>query len=120
MASSWGDSWGTSWGDSWGIQGVPADVSQNPVEIHFVMSSSYQNSSPPNNLALYPRRIEWDNPASAGHVVTIKDGSGAVVFQATAKSAGDSQYFVQRAPVRWNDFIVSRIDSGTLYLYFKT
>ena len=100
----------------------------NPILIDSVMVLSYQNSgSAPNNLQIYPRAIKWDNPGAAGHEVTITDINGQVLFNHTAQAQFKGCYVrLNRGgggggnSVRWKDFIVTKIDSGELYIWYSS
>jgi hypothetical protein len=104
---------------------VSSPTQQNmPIVISAVMEMSYETGgTAPNDLAIYPRAILWDNAQAAGHKVVIKASStGAVLFTATAKAQFDSQYTRlnkdNRGGVKWQDFIVTQIDSGQLYIWY--
>lgn len=107
---------------------VTAVQYNTPIVISVPMTESYQDGgAAPNTLAIFPRVIFWDNPGAVGHKVTIKSSAtGIVLFEATAKAQYDSQYFTatrirktQRGGVKWPDFIVTRIDSGQLFIWYS-
>lgn len=85
------------------------------------MASAYSASSPPNNLLLYPRYIEWDAPTSAGDEFEIDDGAGNILFKYTAPANGQTQYLEVASGVRWpSSWQLVTLDSGTLYIWFTT
>lgn len=100
---------------------TPANM---PIVISAVMEMQYvAGGTAPSTLAIYPKAIMWDNPTTAGHKVIIKQSStGSVLFTATARAQFDTQYVRlnkdTRGGVKWQDFIVTQIDSGTLYIWY--
>jgi len=99
-----------------------------PIVVEAVMTLSWFNGGgSPNNLAIVPRRILWDNAGAAGHAVLIVDGNGTVLFKATATAQFDSKYAIltggrgslhNRGGARWKDFQVTQLDSGQLYIWY--
>jgi hypothetical protein len=120
----------------WGYPGVlwvgPASVFtvSNPIVVTGVMTTSYQGSGlAPNTLAIFPRAIFWDAPNASGDKVVIKaSASGAVLYTATAIAQYNSQYWRpnrvkpkgNRGGIKWQDFIVTQLDSGTLYIWYSS
>jgi len=115
-----GDSGGGPTSPSGGFGGKPIVV------IASMTSSWYTGGgSTSTQLSLYPRVIFWDAPQNSGDVLQIEDGNGNVLFKATAASQYDSRYVVlnkrwESPGIRWRDFIVTTISSGTLYLWATT
>lgn len=96
------------------------DFSKNPLSIDSVMAATYQNSSPPNALAIFPRKIYWFNPANIGDLVNIIAADGKLLWAARCEVANQSQFFDAPVSDKWRDFQVSVLGSGTLYIYFST
>jgi hypothetical protein len=92
----------------------------NPIVIDTVMVVTYLNSSPPNKLAIYPRKIYWLNPANIGDTFVINDPQGNLLFEGRCEVANQSQYFDAPVSDKWRDFIVNTLASGTLIIYFST
>jgi len=100
----------------------------NPILIDSIMALSWQNGgSAPNNLQIYPRVIKWDNPSAGGHELIITDINGQVLFTHTAQAQFKGCYVrLNRGGggggvgVRWKDFIVTKIDSGELFIWYTT
>jgi hypothetical protein len=105
-----------------------------PIVINDVMPATYQNSgAAPNNLSIYPRRIEWVPPYSqkggpglGGQVLRIEDGHGKVLFQHTASSQLENVYVLltggnpnARGGVKWKDFIVTVMEGGRLFIWYS-
>lgn len=104
---------------------IQSGAGGNPTIIIAPMAQTWQNGGTAvNNLALYPRRIFWDAPAAPGDALQIEDGHGTVLFRATARAQYDSQYaIISGGPkwaggTRWRDFIVTEMDSGSLFIWF--
>ena len=98
----------------------------NPVIITTPMAASYKAATATQGPAglgsfsyLRIEKVIWESPAVVGNIVAIKDpASGAILLPMTCEAAGISQVFDWTAkPRRWSDFIVTNLDSGTLYIY---
>lgn len=99
------------------------NLQNNPIVLDAVMAAGYQDSvpAPPNGFMIYPRIIHWDNPTTAGHQFRIDDAGGNILFTATAKAAGQGEYFDVAEGVRWPDlWKLVTLQSGVLYIYFTT
>lgn len=96
------------------------NFANNPLIIDTPMGATYLNSSPPNKLAIYPRKIYWLNPANIGDTFAINDANGVPLFAGRCEVANQSQFFDAPVSDKWRDFIVPTISSGTLYIYFST
>jgi len=94
---------------------------RNPIVLDSVMASGYEDSSPPNNLDIYPRVIRWIAPTTAGHQFEIDDKDGNLLFKATCTANGVDQEFQVAEGTRWAGlWKLITLQSGTIYLYFST
>jgi len=106
---------------------MPNNLLVNPVIINSLpMAASYKAATAtqgPAGLGLFSylriEKVIWESPAAVGNIVAIKDpASGAILLPMTCEAAGSSPVFDWTAkPRRWSDFIVTNLDSGTLYIY---
>lgn len=96
------------------------NFSNSPMILDSVMPSTYRNSSPVNNLSVYPLRIYWFNPATIGDTFQFQAPDGSDLFDGRCEAAGQSQYFDVAPGTEWKDWKLATLASGKLYLYFKT
>lgn len=105
------------------------DYSRNPMVFNTTMPATYKNTAGiPNNLSIYPVKWYWTNPSATGDQIVFEDPAGLILFQTICElapttsggSVGQGQFFDAPEAVRWNDFQLTTISSGTFYLYFKT
>jgi hypothetical protein len=97
-------------------------VTGNPLFFMGPMPTTYQNSGlAPNSLPIYPRAIHWVDPQATADNLKIKNAAGTVVlFEAVAEDKDISQYILLPTGIRWNDFQVTELDSGSVYIYYST
>jgi hypothetical protein len=126
-----GDAFGD---DTLATNGVPlavtvskGGITNNPIIVAQVMAVSYQNQPGKlNNLAIFPRRIYWYDPQATSDKVVIKtSATGKVLWEATCEAIHKSQYVELQeigdgSGSKWNDWIVTVLDSGTLYIWFTS
>lgn len=96
------------------------NFNQLPIRLDSAMGSTYQNSSPPNNLSLYPTMVYWFNPLNVGDVFTITDaGAVNVLLQGRCEVANQSQVFAIPNGTKWFDFKLTALSTGVIYIWFK-
>lgn len=96
------------------------NFNQLPIRVDTAMTVTYQNSSPPNNLSIYPTLVYWFNPGTIGDSFSIVDSAGNVLLQGRAEVANQSQIFAIPGGTRWNDWKATTLVSGVLEIWFKT
>lgn len=98
------------------------DFSSNPLRIDTAMAATYQHSSPPNNLSIYPRRIVWYDPTAADTFL-IADPNGQTLYEGIAATTGVTVDFEVAPGVKWRDFKVTfpvHTGSGVIFIYFTS
>jgi hypothetical protein len=94
----------------------------NPVVFTTVMATSYKNQTATSLGAfqyLLIEKVIWETPVTVGdQFIFIDPISSQTLLLGTCEVAGQSQVFDWTPkPRRWQDFELSKISSGTIYLY---
>lgn len=89
------------------------NLAVNPLRIDTAMGS-------PATKNMYIEKIYWFNPTLAGDTVVITDGSAAgnILWEGRAEAANSSQVFDLDSKIHWNQFRVTTLSSGVLYIYY--
>ncbi len=91
------------------------DLTARPLKIDTVMGASAALGRP-----LRVTKVYWENPTTAGHTFVIADGQGTEILLEGRASTADVGALVSidfPVPVRWKDFRVITLGSGTLWIY---
>ena len=89
------------------------DLATRPLKIDTVMSAGSGLGRPLRVISVY-----WLGPTTADHAFSIIDPvSSKVLLSGVCEVAKQSQLFQFPQPIRWKDFKVSVIGSGTLYIF---
>ncbi len=64
-------------------------------------------------------KVYWFNPTAIGNAFTITDGTGKVLIEGRCEVANQSQVFDFPKPIRWKNFQVTVLGSGTLLIYAR-
>lgn len=97
-------------------------LNTNPLVIDTAFSTKYSVqvgalTPPPGGFVL--DEIYWYQPTTIGHTLTMTLGDGATVIrQAYCEAPNQSQIFKMYG-MRLEDFQVTTISSGKMYIYFR-
>lgn len=99
-------------------------LTQNPIIITSVMTSSFKSSVAATLGTLFTLRIEkiyWENATAIGHFLRIIDPGGGNSLAEIYSVAANASYWIEynQNPKLWQDFRVSQLDSGTCFLYLR-
>jgi hypothetical protein len=94
----------------------------NPIRLDTVMASSWKTQIATVLGTFYDLRVEkvlWETPVTVGdHAIFTDPQNGNVLVTLACDTANVSQCLDWSAkPKRWQDFILSHIDSGIVWLY---
>ena len=96
----------------------------NPMRLTTVMATSYKAQVAASLGALSTLRIEkiyWEKSTNTGDTLRINDPNSGTVLAEIISVQGGASYWIDwtAAPKMWADFIVSQLDSGTLFIYTR-
>jgi hypothetical protein len=93
----------------------------NPIRLDSIMSSSYKTQTLASLGSFQLLRVEkilWASPATVGDQIIIEDNLANVLAVLTCDTANVSQCLDWTAkPKLFSDFTLTKISSGTVYLY---
>src|SRR5690348_15760859 len=91
-------------------------LTTRPLQIDTAMGASFNNgASVPKPLRV--TKLYWLNPTTVGHTLVITDAGGNLLFSGKCEVAGQAVIHNFTPTVRWKDFKVTTIGSGTLFIY---
>jgi hypothetical protein len=88
------------------------DLARSPMMIDTAMTTSVLNTG------VRITNMRWVNVTTAGHKLILNDSTGRKIFEATCPS-GASEYELPLPLSSARGLIVTRIDSGLLYVSYE-
>jgi hypothetical protein len=97
----------------------------NPIVLNAAMASGWKASTSATLGSFYYLLVEkilWETPVTPGDQMVIEDLiAGNILATLTCDTANVSQCLDWTAkPKRWADFQLTKLSSGTVYLYLAT
>ena len=89
------------------------DIGGNPWKIDTASATAIYNDK------VWIQKLVWHEPTTAGHVLSVTDKDGKVIWDKTALAGGAGLDYELEVEGAFDGLIVPTMSSGTLYVYIK-